>query len=234
MSRSLSALALALGALAAACQPEVRPTPHPKVDPPVASAGAIPDAPVGGTLRGARFLLRDARYVPDHRTGYHHTDIKLSAGSAEAACGEVEPAGSSSVWLRLERSDSVETQELRLEPGKESPWSVHYQVREEDAWVGSSDGSAVVSLRAPSGDGTLSGAIAVCFADGARSCVSGSFEARPCPPAIDAPVRGAIPSEAIPEKYRAKAAGSAPMPPAPEPPAPVPGHGKVPGPARAP
>jgi hypothetical protein len=190
----------------------------------VANAGAIPDAPVSGTLRGVKFVARDARYVPDRRQGFQHTDIKLSAGSAAAACGDVEPAGSPSVWLRLEKSDTVGAQELRLDAASEGPWSVHYQVREGGAWTGSSEASAVVSLRAPAGDGTISGALAVCFADDRSSCVSGSFEAKPCPPSIDAPVRGALPSEAIPEKYRAKALATAPIPPAPPPPAPPKGE----------
>jgi hypothetical protein len=81
---------------------------------------------------------------------------------------------------------------------------VHYQVREDDTWVGSSDAAAVAALRASAGDGVISGSLAVCFADDTGSCVSGSFDALSCPPAIDAPVRGALPLEAVPEKYQPK------------------------------
>jgi hypothetical protein len=198
-------LALSLGAaLLAGCAPEARPTPHKPVEPPAASPDAIPEAPLNGTLRGAPFVVRDARYVADHRTGYAHVDIKLSAGSAEASCGAIAPAGSSSVWLRLERSDKIEAQDLRLTPGQESPWSVHYQVRESSGWVGSAEAAAVVSLRAAGPDGRLEGGLAVCFADDAKSCVSGTFAALPCPPGIDAPVRGTLPPEAIPEAYAKK------------------------------
>ena len=142
MSARLSLL-LAAAALALAAGPRSTSRRTGPSTPPVDSPGAIPDAPLSGTLRGATFVASDARYVADHRVGYQHVDIKLSAGSAEAACGEIKPAGSPSVWLRLERSDKVSTQELRLEPGQGSPWSVHYQVREDDGWVGSSDAAVV-------------------------------------------------------------------------------------------
>ena len=63
-------------------------SPHQPVEPPVASAGAIPDAPVNGTIRGAKFVAPATRATSlDHRVGYAHADIKLSAGSAEGACG---------------------------------------------------------------------------------------------------------------------------------------------------
>ncbi len=81
---------------------------------------------------------------------------------------------------------------------------MHYQIREDDVWFGSGDASAVGVIRASGGDGVVSGSLAVCFADDAGSCVSGSFEALPCPPAIDAPVRGALPPETMPEKYKPK------------------------------
>jgi hypothetical protein len=157
---------------------------------------------VSGTLRGTKFVLKDARYVPDRRPGYEHVDVKLSAGASESACGEIKPRGSPSVWLRLEHAGTVASQELHLSPGTESAWSVHYQVRENDTWVGSSEASAVAAIRASAGGGVLGGSLAVCFADDAGSCVSGSFDALPCPPTIDAPVRGAVPLEAVPEKYK--------------------------------
>jgi hypothetical protein len=211
MNRIHGWLALS-GALLAACAPEARPAAHRHVDPPAATPGAIPDAPVSGTIRGARFVLRDARYVVDRRAGHEHTDIALSSGSAESSCGLIKPPGSTSVWLRLEKPGSVETQDLRLEPGKPGPWTVHYQVREGELWAGSAEAAAVIALHAPGPDGKLSGGLAVCFADEPKSCVSGSFDAEPCPPTIDAPVRGALRAEAIPEKYAHKLrdAGAAP------------------------
>jgi hypothetical protein len=197
-----AAIAMAALLAAAGCAEEAHPVAHGGAEPPVTAVEAIPDAPVSGMLRGARFTMKNARYVADHRQGYTHTDIRLSAASAEAGCGELAPKGAAEVWLRLERSDKVETAVVNLAPGQASPWSVHYQVREGDAWVGSGDAAALVVLREAGPDGKISGGLAVCFADGAKSCVSGSFEAEPCPPGIDAPVRGALPPEAIPERYR--------------------------------
>lgn len=191
-------------ALAAGCRPETHVRVHKPVEPPVAAAGAIPDGPVTGTLRGHKFVLGDARYVADHRRGYTRVDIALSSGAAGAACGEIKPPRAPRVWLRLERSDKVETQNIRLAPEARGPWSVHYQVIEDDGWTGSGEAAAIVSLRAPGPEGKVSGSIAVCFADDAGSCVSGSFDAEPCPPSIDAPVRGALPPEIIPEQYAGK------------------------------
>lgn len=212
MNRSL-ALASLIALLAAGCSPEHHVTSHEPVEPPVATPQAIPDAPLNGTIRGVPFTIHDARYIADHRTGYAHVDIKLSAGKAEASCDEVSPKTATSLWLRLEGKDEVTSQDLDLRPGKESPWSVHYQVRTESDWVGNADGAAVVSLHAAGPDGKIFGGLSVCFADGQKSCVSGSFEAEPCPSRIDAPVRGAQPPEAIPEKYKQKLkAAPAPIP----------------------
>jgi hypothetical protein len=194
----------ACAAVSIGCAPEAHVNAHKPVAPPVENVGAIPDAPLSGTVRGAKFVMKDARYVADRRTGYQHVDVKLSSGAAEAACGELKPAGATSIWLRLEGTDAVATQELFLAPGQASPWSVHYQARENDTWTGSSEASVVAAIRASAGDGVVSGSLAACFADDAQSCVSGSFDALPCPPVIDAPVRGALPLEAVPEKYKPK------------------------------
>jgi hypothetical protein len=208
VKREQLALAILGAALSLRCQPEQHVTPHKPVTAPVDNVGAIPDAQLAGTLRGVKFVVKDARYTLDHRMGFHRADIRLSAGAAETPCGPIKPDGSPSVWLRLEGSDAIATQDLALTPGappgERAPWSVHYQLRENDAWTGSGDAAVVGTLRASAGDGIVSGALAVCFADDRGSCVSGSFEALPCPYTIDAPVRGAQPAEAVPEKYKPK------------------------------
>lgn len=198
----LACLALAL--TLAACQPELHVTDHQPVEPPFAQAKSIPDAPLFGTLRGEAFQIKDARYVPDHRDGFARLDIKLSAGKADAACDEIKPADAASVWLRLEGSDTIHSQEFNLMPGQESPWSIHYQVHGPDGWHGSMDAAAVVALQAAGSDGRITGELAVCFADDLKSCVSGSFAADACPYHIDAAARGPLPQETIPEKYRDK------------------------------
>lgn len=191
---------LALVALAA-CRDEAHPSPGAPVEPPVASPEAIPDAPVSGRIHGAPFTLRDARYVIDRRPGYAHTDIQLSAGTAESPCAPVSPATSTSVWLRLEGGDRIASTSGRTGPGTQGAWAVHYQVFDGDAWLGAGEGSAVLVLHEAAPDGRVSGGIAVCFSDDAKSCVSGSFDAAACPPRIDQPVRGTPPPEAIPPAY---------------------------------
>jgi hypothetical protein len=185
----------------AACRAESHPGPTGGVEPPLTSPAAIPEAPVSGTIGGAPFVARSARYVADRRVGYQRTDIQLSAGAAESACGPVVPANAPSVWIRLEGSAAIEAQELRPGPGAGGPWSVHYQVFGEDGWVGVGNGSAILSVRELGLDGRVRGGLAVCFPDAAKSCVSGSFVAPSCPPRIDQAVRGAMAPEEIPAKY---------------------------------
>lgn len=194
-------LAIATLGLLAGCRPESRADPHRAVAPPVDSPSAIPAAPISGTIRGAPFVARDARYVIDRRIGYAHTDIKLSAGKADLPCGPILPANASSIWLRLDGAGKIESQDMRIAEDA-GAWSVHYQVFDGAHWVGVSDASAVLSMHEPGPDGRIQGGLAVCFSDDAKSCVSGSFTAESCPTSIDQPVRGAQPPETIPEKYR--------------------------------
>ena len=201
-----------------ACQAESHVTDHKAVESPVASPNAIPDAPLNGTLRGAPFVVRDARYVIDRRIGYEHTDILLSSGKADGPCGPVAPATSTSVWLRLEGPAKIASMDLKLGPGVAGAWTVHYQVFDSDHWIGVADGSAVLSMHEAGPDGHVAGGLAVCFADDLKSCVSGAFDAQSCPSSLDQAVRGAIPPEAIPEKYRLQMlqAGAAVAPAAPD------------------
>jgi hypothetical protein len=195
-------LAHALAGLALlGCREEAHPAPPRPVPLPVSSPEAIPDAPVSGRVHGAPFVLRDARYVIDRRVGYAHTDILLSAGTAEAACAPVLPARSTTVWMRLDGPAKIAPVTTRTGPGADAAWQVHYQAFEDDRWVGAGEGTALLMLHEAGPDGRLTGGVVVCFPDDAKSCVSGSFEAVGCPPSIDQPVRGSPPPEAIPPQY---------------------------------
>lgn len=204
--RALVVAALAL----VACRDERRLAAPSLVEPPVTAAQSIPEGPVSGRVHGVPFTTRDARYVVDRRVAYAHTDILLSSGSAESPCAPVVPAQSTSIWLRLDGPGRIATGDVRTGPGQVGEWQVHYQVYDGDgeAWSGVGGGSALVSLQEPGPDGRLSGGIAVCFPDEAKSCVSGSFDAVSCPPSIDQPVRGTPPPEAIPPQYLQRVAGS--------------------------
>jgi len=185
----------------ACCRAESHAEPSPSREPPVESPGAIPDAPLNGTVRGAPFVVRDARYVVDRRLGYAHTDILLSSAKADTPCGPLAQSRATSVWLRLEGAGAVEPKEWRIGPAMESPWSVHYQIFDGESWIGVAANNAVLAIREATPDGHLSGGLASCFPDDDKSCVSGSFEALNCPTSLDQPVRGAVPPEAIPSRY---------------------------------
>jgi len=197
----MRALALLPLLVLASCRDDLHAVKASSLVPPVTSPEALPDAPVSGRIHGAPFVLRDARYIVDRRVGYSHTDIELSSGTSEAACGPISPRTSTSVWLRLEGAGRIETSNVRVGPGQSGRWAVHYQVWNGDTWEGKGDGSALVVLREAGPDGRVSGGIAVCFSDDAKSCLSGSFDAVACPPRIDQPVRGTPPPEAIPAIY---------------------------------
>jgi hypothetical protein len=218
--RASCAVLVALATAIVSCRDEAIVTPPRPVEPPVSSHSAIPDAPVVGTIRGAPFVLRDARFIVDRRLGYAHTDIKLSSAKAESPCGPIAQGTATSVWLRLDGPDTIVSQDMKLEPGKPGLWSVHYQSWDGDQWAGVGEAAALVTIHEPTPDGRVTGAIAVCFSDEGKSCVSGSFDAQSCPASIDEPVRGTLPPEAVPEKYRLRMSshaapiGSSP-PPAP-------------------
>ncbi|MBI4702680.1 MAG: hypothetical protein HY744_16280 [Deltaproteobacteria bacterium] len=155
------------------------------VAPPCTSAEAIPDAPVAGTLRGVPFAARDMRYEIVRRPGGkgggpERVDIKLSAAPASAPCGP-RAADAPSVWIRLEGVRLAPQELRRRADGEQASWSVHYQAREQGRWVGNGSGAALLVLRAVRPDYLVEGDLAVCFADGMGSCVSGSFSARYCP-----------------------------------------------------
>jgi hypothetical protein len=155
---------------------------------------------VNGTLEGAPFVVRDARYVVDRRVGYEHTDLRLSSGKADGPCGSIDPPNAASVWLRLQGPERIKGQDVRIAPGDAGAWSVHYQIFDVGQWRGVGDANALVSIQDPSADGRITGGLAACFAGDARSCVSGSFVATSCPARIDEPVRGALPPETVKEK----------------------------------
>ncbi len=164
----------------------------------MSTESAIPDAPVSGTIHGAPFVARDARYVVDDCIAYEHVDLVLSAGKSEDACGAIEPSHGASVWLRLDRKATIV-------PEDAPSWSVHYQVFEDDGsgghWVGLTAKKALFAIHGVGADGHLTGGLAVCFGDDSGSCVSGSFDAASCPARIDQAVRGTPPPESIPKEY---------------------------------
>ena len=166
--------------------------------PPVTSADEIPATPVRGTLRGQPFEARDARLLVDDRAGYEQVEIALSAASADAPCGKLADPAPLRVWLRRAGPEPVASGEVRLAPGAEQRWELHYQLAQNGVWLGSADAAAIVRLRAPDGGAGLSGELAACFADGAGSCVAGRFEALRCPSTLDMPLRGNEPPEPLP------------------------------------
>ncbi len=195
--------AMLAATLLSACRPESHTSTRAPVGPPVESPDAIPDAPLNGTVRGAPFTVRDARYVIDRRRGYAHTDVLLSSARASSPCGPLSSPRATSVWLRLDGPGALESKDWRLRSSDDAPWSVHFQAYSDEGWVGVAGGDAILSIRDIAADGRVRGGLAACFGDGERSWVYGSFDAVSCPTTLDQPVRGTLPPETIPAKYAA-------------------------------
>jgi hypothetical protein len=183
-------LMLGAGLMAVACHAheEVPDGAPPPAAP--ASPDSIPEGPLAGTLRGSEFTHQAATYVVDRRLGYEHFDIRLAAQPTDKPCERGAGAGGTSVWIRRRGVDAVTAATVRLTPGGQSDWEVHYQVDEHDRWEGNANASALVVVAHPGPDLSLRGELWACFADGRDSCVSGAFKARYCPISIDAPIRG--------------------------------------------
>jgi hypothetical protein len=178
----------ALTSLTPACG-KTEPAIHdPKPAP--TSADAIPAATLGGELAGKPFTLGSARYVVDRRHGYEKVDVSLSAGTADFPCDDRKPKDAPSVWLRRKGEAPLKAEAVRLAPGEQSPWEVHYQFRDGRRWIGNGHASSLIVIHDIGPDMKLSGELWACFGDPMGSCVAGRFSADYCPIRIDQPVRG--------------------------------------------
>jgi len=191
--------ALALGSSLLGGCAEVPPEPSKDIEPQFASPDSIPDGPVNGTLDNKPFSAQDSRFYVDRREGYEKLDIKLSATEVEDHCGTLRYAQAPMVWIRRRGVEPLEPGTYNIKPGDDSPWQVHYQVKDGDYWVGNGDAAAILVIRSASLRQIVVGDLSVCFADGKQSCVSGTFMAHYCPISVDLPVRGADSVEKLPD-----------------------------------
>jgi hypothetical protein len=172
-----------------ACKAEAPPEKY-EVEPPPTSADTIPESPLSGKIAGADFKIGNARYYVDRRLGYEKVDIKLSAGTSEDPCGQINPRESTMVWVRHTGPEPMQKLQATIDPKQPGPWEAHYQVHVEKNWAGNGTASALVVINDVSPDMSLHGELKVCFADKDKSCVAGTFVATYCPIRIDSPVRG--------------------------------------------
>lgn len=190
-----AALAAMLLGWAAGCDGSPPPTPTGTAQPAHDTAAAIPNQPLAGALRSRPFAARDARYRVDRRPGHEKLDILLSDATAEHPCGDLHPAEPARIWLRRPGAEPAGSVEVRIDAEGEGEWTAHYQLRQEGRWVGNGRAGAVLRLDIPDGGYSLTGALSVCFADGAESCAAGTFTAHRCPSEVTRPVRGLDPTE---------------------------------------
>ncbi len=168
--------------------------------PAAANEDAIPVGPLSGKLAGKAFTVHTARYFVDQRPGYEKVDIKLYAGAAPSACGDVAPEKPAEVWLRRKGPERLKAGTFTVDVEKGGPWEVHYQVHQDERWVGYGDANALFVITDVDPDLKVHGELSACFRDHTGSCVAGRFTANYCRITIDAPVRGTQAMERPPQK----------------------------------
>jgi hypothetical protein len=143
----------------------------------------IPSRPVTGSIRGAAFVMAQARVRVVTMPGRERTDVLLSDVPIERCCLPLATGGRR-VWLRIPGARKLDGSPLRAELGETATVSVHYELRVGGQWLGHEGGAALFSLRA-AGFGKYEGALWTCFDDAQKSCVSGRFTASECRSELD-------------------------------------------------
>ena len=195
-------LAGALLACLLACQPDPKPEAT-GVEPP-ATWMSIPESMPAGLVHGLDFRANDARLIVNDQPGRQWVTISLSASRAAEPCAPRESDREPSVWIRLPGTvdDALAVRELERKADEKAGWTVHYQALEDGRWVGNSRASAIFAIRRSSPGFGIDGELAVCWADGKSSCVSGTFSARQCVSSTSAEVREMAPAPSMPQKPR--------------------------------
>jgi len=181
----LRALAAIGPCVVMACStPQAPPTPT-DLKPEHASASVIPISPVAGTVSRAPFTLGDARVEIDRRPGNEKLTIRLSNTRSSRPCAPLPVEGTSTIWIRFPGKTTLAPGEWRRIPGQVSEPEVHLQVNDSGQWTGTAESAAVLGIQSADPAVQLEGALSVCFADAARSCVAGGFVATVCPNVLD-------------------------------------------------
>jgi hypothetical protein len=204
---TLLAAGLALGG----CRADESQVDTAGIEPPT-SWNSIPDGTPSGRLHGIDFEMKDARYYINDQPGRQWVTISLSASTAEEPCAAREPIKAPSVWIRLpgQAQQALAVRELTRAADADEGWSVHYQVPQDDApWIGRGKGAALFAIRRFVPGFGIEGELAVCFADGMGSCVSGSFSARRCPNPVSPDVRQLDPAPPLPPRPKPVVSSSA-------------------------
>lgn len=149
--------------------------PPPMPDPSRVSLEGIPRS-VRGSIDGERFAAAAPRFVVVEREGRERVDL-LFADRRIERCGLPVRRSDRRVWIRFAGQTS-------LAPGTYDELDVHYEIPAERGFRAEHRGLGRLEIRA-AGAGSIEGAMHVCFADAAQSCVAGSFRATRCISRID-------------------------------------------------
>lgn len=208
----VAVLALLTAALTPACsRPGLGTSSTEGLAPTHDDPSAIPVRPVEGTLAGAPFTVHDARFRIDRRPGYEGIDLRLSPGDASAPCAALPEADGAGVWIHFGERTTLEPATIRVKPGTKGEAEAHLFLRREGKWFGNGDAAMLLVIKSFDPAFGMEGDLSVCFADEAKSCVSGSFNAAACPDPLEDSPRTFPPTSLVEvERIRDKLADAGP------------------------
>lgn len=166
-----------IAVLCAACGGELAVPPLPE---PVEIRDG--DQRAAGSIAGQLWQVGDARFRIVTRDGRQRVDLLFWDAPIER-CGLPLEREGTLVWVRFAGRTELPEGEYRLE-SERGEFEVHYELPGEDGIREEHRGVAHVRVDA-SESRSIRGRLSVCFADVERSCVEGSFDARPCESRID-------------------------------------------------
>lgn len=173
-------LALFVAVLVCGCEEPPPPSPMPEAR--MARIDDESDRPLEGEIAGAPWRLADARFDTVTRAGRERVDLLFWDHPVERCGLPVERPGTA-VWLRFPGRTELETGEHVLD-AESGDYEAHYEVPTDDGFVEVHRGLATLRLDEVEAR-AIRGRARVCFADAARSCVEGTFEASPCWSRVD-------------------------------------------------
>jgi hypothetical protein len=137
----------------------------------------VGDGAVTGELAGEAFEATDVRFRVIPRDGRERVDLLFSDRPIER-CGLPIAREERLVWLRFPGRTALE-----VGPEDDS-FSAHYEVPGEDELRAVHRSVAAIAIDAVERH-SIRGRMRACFADTERSCVGGTFVARPCWSRVD-------------------------------------------------
>lgn len=181
-ARRAAIAAFALAWIAGCGEP---PAPPPMPEPSSVELESLGEGAIAGTIGGEAFSAADVRFRVTSFPGRERVDLWIADRPIER-CGLPVQREHTLVWARFAGRTELAAGTYELAGGEgEDELEVHYERPGEGRSIDAVHrGRARIEITEAS-PARLAGRLRICFADEARSCVGGSFEATPCLSRID-------------------------------------------------